>query len=110
MCKEPKKQIVITAQANDFFMSLPLPMFVDFNRAIQKLAQYGRLGIPDAKKIGDNLFELRVRADGKQGRAFYCYTIVGNVIYILSGFIKKTQRTPKQEIKKARAIMKGLGL
>ena len=29
MCREPKKQIVITAQANDFFMSLPLPMFVD---------------------------------------------------------------------------------
>ena len=37
-------------------------------------------------------------------------TNVGNVIYILNGFIKKTQRTPKQEIKKARAIMKGLGL
>ena len=110
MCKEQKKQIVITAQANEFFMSLPLSMFVDFNRAIQQLAKCGRLGIPDAKKISENLFELRVRADGNQGQAFYCYTIVGNVIYILTGFIKKTQRTPKQEIKKARAIMKGLGL
>jgi phage-related protein len=35
---------------------------------------------------------------------------IDDIIYILSGFVKKTQKTPLNEIKKAHRIMKGLGL
>ena len=57
----------------------------------------------------DDLFELRLRYENNQYRAFYCYA-VGDLIYVLSGFVKKTQKTPVQEIRSAHKIMKGLGL
>ena len=58
----------------------------------------------------DNLFEIRVRSqqDG-QVRVFYAYA-TGSAIYTLNGFVKKTQETPLRELKRARAIMKELGL
>ena len=39
------------------------------------------------------------------GRAFYCYCS-GQVITILHAFVKKTQKTPKQELAKARQRLK----
>lgn len=105
----PKKQIVITSQANDFIFSQPIPVVTAFLDSIHRLEISGYLTVPDAKKIDDSLFELRIRSTGNQYRAFYCYA-VGNLIYILSGFVKKTQKTPLQEIRKAQRIMKGLGL
>ena len=107
--EEPKKQIVITAQANDFIFSQPLPVVSAFMDVIHRLEMSGYLTMPDAKKIDADLFELRVKVERNQYRAFYCYA-VGNLIYILSGFVKKTPKAPPQEIRKAHRIMKGLGL
>ena len=106
---EPKKQIVITAQANDFIFAQPLPVVSAFMDVIHRLEMSGYLAMPDAKKIDADLFELRVKVEHNQYRTFYCYA-VGNLIYILSGFVKKTPKTPPQEIRKAHRIMKGLGL
>ncbi len=107
--ESPKKQIVITAQANDFIYAQPLPVVSAFLDVIHRLEVAGYLAMPDARKIDNELFELRVKVAGNQYRTFYCYA-VGNLIYILSGFIKKTPKTPPQEIRKAHRIMKGLGL
>ncbi len=52
--------------------------------------------MPFAKKITDNLFEIRVTDKG-QWRATYGY-IFENRIIILSAFQKKTQKIPKKEI------------
>ncbi len=104
-----KKQVVITAQANEFIFSQPIPVINRFVALIRRLETVGQLMIPDAKKIDDDLFELRLRYENNQYRAFYCYA-VGDLIYVLSGFVKKTQKTPVQEIRRAHKIMKGLGL
>ena len=104
-----KKQIVITAQANEFIFSQPIPVVNRFLELLHKLETVGQLMIPDAKKIDKQLFELRLRYDNNQYRAFYCYA-VGDLVYILSGFVKKSQKTPLAEIRKAHKIMKGLGL
>ena len=106
---EPKKKILLTVQANEFIYAQPLPVIGEFLAILKELEMHGNLGLPRAKKIGDNLFEVRIKVARNQYRAFYCYAI-GNLIYILSGFIKKTQKTPVREIRKARQIMKGLGL
>ena len=106
---EPKKKILLTVQANEFIYAQPLPVIGEFLAILKELEMHGNLGLPRAKKIGDNLFEVRIKVTRNQYRAFYCYAI-GNLIYILSGFIKKTQKTPVREIRKARQIMKGLGL
>ena len=102
-----KKKIVLTEQATKFLLSLSPLAYADMLRAIELLSVNGRLAMPDAKKLDDNLFEIRVRSQNLQNRAFYCYAIKGDVIYILNGFVKKT---PLSEIRKAKAIKRGLGL
>lgn len=62
---------------------------------------------PDAKKIAPNLFEIRVKVTRMQYRLFYCY-IDENGIWVLSGFVKKTRKTPDAEIRKALKIKKGV--
>ena len=106
---EPKKKILLTVQANEFIYAQPLPVIGAFLATLKELETHGNLGLPRAKKIGENLFEIRIKAERNQYRTFYCYA-VGNIIYILNGFVKKTQKTPLHEIRKARQIMKGLGL
>ena len=107
---EPKKKIVLTEQATKFLLSLSPLAYADMLRAIELLAANGRLAMPDARKLDDNLFEIRVRSQNLLNHAFYCYAIKGDVIYILNGFVKKTQKTPLAEIRKAKAIKRGLGL
>jgi phage-related protein len=46
------------------------------------------------------LFELRISGEGKAYRIF-CFFEKGNKIILCNGFIKKDQKTPKQEILKA---------
>ena len=48
----------------------------------------------------NGLFELRISWDGKAYRIF-CFFEKGNKIILCNGFIKKAQKTPKQEILKA---------
>lgn len=47
--------------------------------------------------------------DGEQIRVFYAYAR-GDDVWLLSGFVKKTQKTPPAEIRKALKIRKELGL
>ncbi len=78
--------------------------------SIRRLEEEGRLPAPYAEKVEgrENLFEIRVR-DGEQIRVFYAYAR-GDDVWLLSGFVKKTQRTPTAEIRKALKIRKELGL
>lgn len=48
----------------------------------------------------NGLFELRITWEGKNYRIF-CFFDKGNKIILCNGFIKKDQKTPKQEILKA---------
>lgn len=53
----------------------------------------------------DGLWEVRVSAGNGFFRIF-CFFDDGNLIILLSGFQKKTQKTPKNEIKKAEQLKK----
>jgi len=50
------------------------------------------------------LYEIRVAFEKKQLRIFCCFD-EGKVIVLLSGFQKKTQKTPAKEIQKALQYM-----
>lgn len=63
------------------------------------------LGMPHTKLIDSGLFELRVKSKEGIARVFYC-TKVEKRIVVLHVFIKKTQRTPKKELKLAIQRMK----
>jgi len=53
----------------------------------------------------DGLWEVRISAGNGIFRIF-CFFDHGNLIILLSGFQKKTQKTPKNEIKKAERLKK----
>jgi len=59
------------------------------------------IGMPHIKALGQGLFEIRAKGLEGIGRAFFCIT-KGKVILIVSGCIKKTQKTPQDEILLAR--------
>jgi phage-related protein len=57
----------------------------------------GALREPYSKAIGDGLYELRIKFAGDITRIFYFFR-VGNRIVLTNGFVKKTRRTPHDEI------------
>lgn len=57
------------------------------------------LGMPHAKRLEPNLYELRIR--GKE-EIRIIYGFKQKNIYLLHGFKKQKQKTPKKEIETAR--------
>lgn len=55
------------------------------------------------KHIRDGLFELRVTFEGNIYRVFFIFD-KGNIVVLLTGFQKKSQKTPQKEIEKALRI------
>jgi phage-related protein len=62
------------------------------------------IGMPYIKAMKKGLFEIRAQGNEGIGRAFFCIK-KGCLVIILSGFIKKTQKTPQKEIDLARKRM-----
>ncbi len=60
------------------------------------------LGEPHTKAMGGGLFELRLKGAQGIARVFYC-TLIGKRIVMLHSFVKKSQRTPKQELEVAQS-------
>lgn len=68
-------------------------------RTIELLGEFGnKLGMPHSRKVASQIFELRVRG-AQEIRLFY--TFQKNTVILLTGFIKKTNKIPNREIKRA---------
>jgi len=67
-----------------------------------KTVEFGwPIGMPTCRSLGGGIWE--VRSDLSGGRiARVLFSIQRNEMYLLNGFIKKTQKTPLQEIELAR--------
>lgn len=100
--------ITLNKNVDNQIKDLPYTIGVKMLQNMELLAEFGNeLREPFSKSLGDGLFELRAR--GKEGiaRAFYTFKR-DNIIIIFSVFIKKSQKTPKGEIDKARKILKSI--
>lgn len=63
---------------------------------VNLLSTYGvLLGMPHAKLIGHNMYELRIRGKDEI-RIFYCFR--KRTIYLLHAFRKHSQKTPPKEL------------
>jgi len=63
------------------------------------------VGMPVAKPLGDKLFEVRsVLQNGDKARIIF--TIYKNLMILLHGFIKKTQKTRKRDLELAKTRMR----
>lgn len=88
----------------EFIDDLPKPTRAKVFRQLDLLELKGAdLGMPHSKALGDGLVELRVRSGRgtNEVRVFYVFAKERH-IYLLHGFIKKTQGTPGKELKIAR--------
>ncbi len=83
----------------DFILSLDENLQLDILALLRRLEEnpfsLGSL----SKKIASvkNLFELRVKGKNITIRLFYCYR-KNQIIIILHGFVKKSQKTPAKEL------------
>ena len=57
------------------------------------------LGMPVVRKIERGLWEVRIRLGDASARVFF--TVVGDDMVLLHGFIKKSQKTPKSDLEVA---------
>ena len=65
-----------------------------------KTVQFGwPLGMPLVRKLTKELWEVRIHLVGRVARVLF--TVVGNTMVLLHGFIKKTQSTPSDELEVA---------
>lgn len=91
---------------NKFIGSLDDQTIARTLRTFDLLEKFGPgLGMPHSKKVGDNLFELRVRGK-KDVRIFYGFH--NKTIIVVHGFVKKTQKIPKKELILAKKRLKSL--
>jgi phage-related protein len=68
--------------------------------------EYGwPIGMPTCRPLGDGLWEVRSHiSNGRVARVFFCFA--NGKLVLLHGFIKKTEKTPGNELAIARARQK----
>jgi len=86
-------------------LSLPDGLLARYLRLTDLMCEFGaNLGMPHTKALDGGLLELRVK--GKEGiaRVFFC-TKIGKKIIMLNSFVKKSQKTPKNQLRIAKTRM-----
>lgn len=87
-------------------LAFPKGILANFLHVTEMMEELGpALGHPYTKPLKQGLFEIRAKGQEGIGRSFFC-TVSNKEIIILHSFIKKTQKTPKKELKIARARLK----
>ena len=90
----------------DFILSLDIKMQTKIMGTISVLQEYGhQLREPYSKHLEDGIFEIRTKVGSNNNRILYFFYYGGKII-LTHGFVKKTQRTPRNEINKARRYRK----
>ena len=91
-----------TAPALEFIEGCEIKMQAKILSHLEILQQRGyELREPYSKPLEDGIFELRTKQGSNISRVLYFF-FVGKKIVLTNGFIKKTQKTPKSEIEKAK--------
>ena len=72
-----------------------------------KTAQFGwPLGMPLIRKIEKDLWEVRSNITDGIARTFF--TVKGDTMVLLHGFVKKSQETPQNELRTARRRLRNI--
>lgn len=87
-------------------LNLPKTLLARYLSLTDRMEIVGpNLGNPHTKALGDGLLELRLKGAEGIARVMYC-TLVGRRIVMLHSFIKKTDKTPAQDLDIARKRLK----
>jgi phage-related protein len=89
-------------------LSFPDGILANLLHILEMIEEFGpTIGKPHTAPMGEGLFEIRAKGSEGIGRVLFC-TLKGKEIVVLHSFIKKTQKTPKKELDKARKRQKEL--
>ena len=91
----------------DFFETLNDNVKRKFNWTLKLIATLDRVPIKYFKYIKNStgLYEIRIEVSGNIFRVF-CFFDKGDLIVLINGFQKKSQKIPKKEIKMAEKLKK----
>ena len=90
-----------TFPAEEFILAQDLKMRAKIFRMVELLELKGNdLREPYSKKIAEDIYELRVKQGTDITRILYFF-VAGKKIILTNGFVKKSDKTPKNEIEKA---------
>ncbi len=91
----------------DFLLALDIRTQNKIHKIISLLETMDRIPSNYIKLISGTkgLYEARVQLGSNIWRIF-CFFDEGNLVILLNGFTKKTQKTPKVEIDKAKILMR----
>ncbi len=95
-----RKIILIDQRAKKEIKDFPRAVQVKLYAAINVLGQYGKIDASLGKKISSELFEIRIKLNNCY-RCIYAYYHIKEIV-VLSAFVKKQQKTPLLEMKKAK--------
>lgn len=93
------------SDVEQFILKLSPGLTAKYLHLTDLMLEFGaNLGMPHTRPMSDGLIELRVKGQEGIARVFYC-TLSGKRIVMLHGFIKKSQKTPPNELGIARRRM-----
>lgn len=107
-----KKKLYVYFFKNSFGKEPVRDLLMELNKEERRLVgediktiEYGwPIGMPVCKSLGDKLFEVRTNVKDKIIRVLFC--IIDDQMLLLHGFIKKTQKIPKNELEIAKRRFK----
>ncbi len=86
----------------NFMMSLDVKMRAKMAGLLELLQENGnQLREPYSKHLDDGIFEIRCKVGNNITRVLYFFYYEGKII-LTNGFVKKTQKTPPEEIRLAK--------
>ena len=86
--------------------NFPKGILANFLHIVEMIEKFGpALGMPYTSPMGKGLFEIRAKGKEGIGCSLFC-TVKIKEIVILHSFVKKTQKTPKNDLDIARKRMK----
>lgn len=82
--------------------SLPIDMRARFSRVVNLIETFGlnHIGSPHVKHLEGSLWEIRLAGKSGISRALYV-TVKKRRVVVVRVFVKKTQKTPRREIRLA---------
>ena len=89
-------------------LAFPAGILANTIHIMEMIEEFGpNLGKPQTASMSDGLFEIRAKGKEGIGRSLFA-VVIENEVVILNSFIKKSQKTPKKELDKARKRLKEL--
>jgi len=104
--KKVRKVVAYKNYFEDFLLSQPKKVQDKIFKVIEIIETYERIPSNYLKMIQGTkgLYEARIKLGSNIWRVF-CFFDKGQLVILLNGFTKKTQKTPKKEINKALKLM-----